>query len=147
NATFSTSEIKKMILARMRIISLALAEQANHFPAEACAKLRAQSDQSNSSVDERRLDVSLNRRTLAGMKVQFATLLGLASAIAFVANNASAHPGHSPTDVAAQLAAPAAGADHLTMFGVVSLIVVLVVTRVALRIIERRNRMRPVRNR
>ncbi len=79
------------------------------------------------------------------MKGLFATLFGLTSAVTFVTNNASAHPGHSPTDVAAQLASPAAGTDHLMIFGAISVIAVLVITRVALHLIERRNRLRPLR--
>jgi hypothetical protein len=98
---------------------------------------------------ERLLDVCVNRRTLAGMKGQLATLLGLTSAVGFVANNASAHPGHSGTDIAAQLAAPTAGADHIAVFGTVALLVVLVGSRLALHLIERRqrDRLRPVRRR
>jgi hypothetical protein len=98
---------------------------------------------------ERLLDVCANRRTLAGMKGQFATLLGLTSAFGFVANNASAHPGHSATDVVAQVAAPTAGADHIGVFGTIALLVVLTGTRVALHLIERRNRahLQPVRRR
>ena len=33
-----------------------------------------------------------------------------------LANIASAHPGHSPTDVAAQVTQPFAGADHFVAF-------------------------------
>ena len=33
-----------------------------------------------------------------------------------LANNASAHPGHSPADVAAQVAQPFAGVDHFVAF-------------------------------
>jgi hydrogenase/urease accessory protein HupE len=34
----------------------------------------------------------------------------------FVANLASAHPGHSPADVAAEVSQPFAGADHFVVF-------------------------------
>lgn len=87
----------------------------------------------------RLLDVCLNRRTLADMKGHFATLFGV-SALISVATIASAHPGHSPTDMAAQLSAPAAGTDHLMIFGALSVIAVLVATRVALHFLERRKR-------
>jgi len=74
------------------------------------------------------------------MKGHLATLLGGSGAVAFLASNASAHPGHSPLDVTAQLAAPIAGADHLLVFAVVSVVAALGAARVALHVIERRKR-------
>lgn len=80
----------------------------------------------------------MNRRTLAAMKVRLATLLATTSAV-FICGNAMAHPGHAATDVAAQLSAPLAGADHVTVFAVMSLLAALGVTRLAWLVIERRH--------
>ena len=81
----------------------------------------------------------MNRRTLAGMKVRLATLLAATNAV-FISGNAMAHPGHASTDVAAQLSAPLAGVDHVTVFAVVSALAALGVARLALFVIERRQR-------
>jgi hypothetical protein len=109
--------------------------QANHFISGTSTKFMA-------FGTEPPLDLSLNRRTLAGMKGHFATLSSATSAITLLAANASAHPGHSPTDIAAQLSAPAAGADHLAIFAVVSALAVLIATRVAVYLIQRRDSRR-----
>lgn len=95
--------------------------------------------------DQQLLDLCANRRTLAHMKGHFATLLGLTSAIAFLGNNASAHPGHSATDVAAQLAAPVAGADHAVVFAVAAGLATLAVTRLGFYLVERRSEKRAMR--
>jgi hydrogenase/urease accessory protein HupE len=79
-------------------------------------------------------------RTLGLMKGHLATLLGGSGAVALLASTASAHPGHSPVDVTAQLAAPLAGADHLFVFAAVSVIAALGAARLALHLIERRKR-------
>lgn len=74
------------------------------------------------------------------MKRKFATLLGATSAIGFLASNAAAHPGHSPTDVSSELAAPLAGPDHLIAFIVAGTLVMLGAARLALYVAERRQR-------
>ena len=74
------------------------------------------------------------------MNGKFATLLAALGSIAFFASNTAAHPGHSPTDVAAQLAAPLAGKDHLFVFLTVSVLAALAVARLGLHLIDRRKR-------
>lgn len=73
------------------------------------------------------------------MKVRLATLLAALSGV-FISGNAMAHPGHAATDVAAQLSAPLAGADHIAVFAVVGALAALAVGRLALFLIERRSR-------
>jgi hydrogenase/urease accessory protein HupE len=81
----------------------------------------------------------MNRRTLARMKVRLASLLAGTGAT-LIGGNAMAHPGHAATDFTAQLSAPLAGADHVTVFAVVSVLVALGAGRLALFVIERRQR-------
>jgi hydrogenase/urease accessory protein HupE len=86
------------------------------------------------------LDVLVNRRTLGTMKRKFATVLGATSALAFLTSTAAAHPGHSPADLKAQLAAPLAGPDHLAVFVMASTLIILGASRLALHFSDRRKR-------
>lgn len=45
--------------------------------------------------------------------------------LAILAGDVSAHPGHSPTDVAAQVSQPWAGADHLVAFLALTLLLLM----------------------
>jgi len=71
------------------------------------------------------------------MKGHFATLAAVSS-MALFAGNVVAHPGHSPADVTAELAAPLAGPDHLMVFGSVAVLGLLAAGRVAMLLAERR---------
>jgi len=66
----------------------------------------------------------------------------------FVANLASAHPGHAPTDLAAEVSQPLAGPDHLIAF-VALTSVLLVAVRVVLkhRAARKDNQQAPVKAR
>jgi hypothetical protein len=76
------------------------------------------------------------------MNGKFATLLGATSAMGFFTGTVMAHPGHSPADVTAQLAAPLAGPDHFVAFTVASVLGVLAAARLALHLVERQKRAR-----
>jgi hydrogenase/urease accessory protein HupE len=56
----------------------------------------------------------------------------------FLAQFASAHPGHQPTDVVAQVSQPLAGPDHFVAFAVLTS-VLLVAFRFVLKAREARN--------
>lgn len=60
------------------------------------------------------------------MRMKFSNRLMTTLAAISLATRASAHPGHSPTDVAAQVSQPLAGADHFIAF--VALTTVLLLT-------------------
>ncbi|HWN95955.1 MAG TPA: HupE/UreJ family protein [Methylomirabilota bacterium] len=50
------------------------------------------------------------------MQTKFSKLIIGIHAALLLANIASAHPGHAPTDLAAQVSQPLAGPDHLIAF-------------------------------
>ncbi len=58
----------------------------------------------------------------------------------FVATIASAHPGHAPTNLAAQISQPFAGADHLAAF-VALTVALLLGLRVALKVRNGKTKM------
>ena len=50
------------------------------------------------------------------MRIKFSTAMVAVLAGSFLTNIAAAHPGHGPTDIAAQVSQPLAGADHFAAF-------------------------------
>ncbi|HEY0550459.1 MAG TPA: HupE/UreJ family protein [Verrucomicrobiae bacterium] len=50
------------------------------------------------------------------MRIKFSSSLAAIIGGIFLANIAAAHPGHNPTDLAAQVSQPLAGADHFAAF-------------------------------
>jgi hydrogenase/urease accessory protein HupE len=50
------------------------------------------------------------------MQTKFSKSIAAVFAALVLANVASAHPGHAPTDLAAQVSQPFAGPDHLVAF-------------------------------
>lgn len=79
------------------------------------------------------------------MKVRLAKVLAAIAAIGVVPVTGSAHPGHSSADLAAQLSAPLAGPDHVTVFTVVGVLAAIAAARVALYVVERNSTQRRVR--
>ncbi len=63
------------------------------------------------------------------MRNKFSTTAAILTG-SFLANIAGAHPGHGPTDLAAQVSQPLAGADHLAAFVALTSILLLVLRTV-----------------
>jgi hydrogenase/urease accessory protein HupE len=76
------------------------------------------------------------------MKGYFIRLFTPFAALAVLAASASAHPGHAPTDLVAELSAPLAGADHLMVTVTVSVLAALVLARLVTHLVERRRAAR-----
>ncbi len=70
------------------------------------------------------------------MKGHLAIMLAAAGTLASV-GPVTAHPGHSPTDLTAQLAAPLAGPDHIAVLATLSVLAALVAARVVLHLVAR----------
>jgi hydrogenase/urease accessory protein HupE len=81
------------------------------------------------------------------MQTMFSRLAGILSGL-LLASAASAHPGHAPTDVTAQVTQPFAGLDHFLAF-VALTSALLVVLKMVLkwRQENRKNALQPVRRR
>ena len=61
------------------------------------------------------------------MRIKFSAVAKGILAAACWANAAAAHPGHGPTDLAAQVSQPLAGADHFAAFLALTSILLLMV--------------------
>ena len=64
------------------------------------------------------------------MRIQFSTTVAVLLAGVFLTNIATAHPGHGPTDVIAQVSQPLAGADHFAAFLALTSVLLLVLRMV-----------------
>ena len=72
------------------------------------------------------------------MQTKFSKLVAALFAGMFVSTIASAHPGHSPIDLAAEVSQPLAGLDHFVVF-VALTSVLLVAVRIVLKTRKGRN--------
>ena len=72
------------------------------------------------------------------MRIKFSRALAAIPMGILLANSAAAHPGHEPTNLAAQVSQPLAGADHFVAFLALAS-VLLIALRLVLKAHEARN--------
>ena len=79
------------------------------------------------------------------MQMNFSTAAAAIGAGMVLAATASAHPGHAPTDVLAEVSQPLAGADHFVAFLALTAILLLALRAVVKYRTQRAAKMQRVR--